>query len=151
MNKIILLFILFFSLNLYSQTDWVKWGKADISYAKKVEYSTKDYSFVGDNFTETMIKSFISVYWFFISEVDGDNCPFRPSCSNFFIDAVEETNLVQGVLILFDRMSRDLNFFERKHKYVLYDKLHYYDPVDFYTLNANKIPNLPLKAIQNSE
>lgn len=144
--------IFFFCLTCsYAQTDWVKWGKGEISYSKKNDFTTRDYSISGENFPEAALKSLTSVYWYFISDVDGDNCPFRPSCSNFLIEAVKETNFPQGVLMFFDRFTRDLNIFQRNQKYPRYGLTYYYDPVSNYTLNENLIQYAPPNKIIRSE
>ncbi len=142
-NKILALVFLFYFSSLFAQTDWIKWEKADVSYPKKSQKIERDFILYGNNFTGTVLKSFAAEYWFFISDVDGDNCPFSPSCSNFLIEAVNETNLPQGVLMFFDRFTRDLNVFNRMNKYPRFGVSHYYDPVFFYTLDENKIHYLP--------
>jgi len=147
-------FILLFSAYtaiISAQTDWVKWEKADLTYSKDNEDSKRDYSILGDNFSETALNSLTSVYWFFISDLDGDNCPFRPSCSNFFVEAVKETNLAQGLLIFFDRFTRDLNIFSRANKYPHFGAKYYYDPISLYTLVEDKIHYLPPNTFIKSE
>ncbi len=143
MLKIFLL--IFFCFYFYSsaQTDWVKWEKADPKYAVEFESSRRDYNFSGLNFSEAIVKSFTAGYWFFISDVDGDNCPFRPSCSSFLVEAVKETNPPHGVLMFFDRFTRDLNIFNRSDKYPRFGKIHFHDPVYLYTLDEEKIKYLP--------
>ncbi len=142
-KKILALVFLFYFSSLFAQTDWAKWEKADLSYSGKSEKIERNFTVSGNNFSETVIKSFAEVYWFFISDVDGDNCPFKPSCSHFLIEAVQETNLPQGVLMFFDRFTRDLNVFNRKNKYPHFGFALYYDPVSLYTLDENKIHYLP--------
>jgi len=83
--------------------------------------------------------------------VDGENCPFNPSCSGFLIEAIKETNLPQGTLMFFDRFTRDLNIFGRMNHYPRYGALHLYDPVDLYTLNEDKIQYLPPTILIKSE
>lgn len=142
--KLKLSFLLFVSVaNLYSQFDLAKWGKTEISYIKKTERQSRDYSVRTESVSQLMLKPFISAYWFFISDLDGDNCPFRPSCSKFLIEAVNETNLPQGVLMFFDRFTRDMNIFNRADKYPRYDDSHYFDPVSLYTLDEKKINYIP--------
>lgn len=143
MNKIIYLSFLFCCCNLSAQTDYEKWNKAEISYAQNIEQGSRDYSIMGDNISQTIVKSFTSAYWFFISDVDGDNCPFKPSCSHFLIEAVKETNLPQGVLMFFDRFTRDLNVFGRINKYPRIGNASYYDPITLYTSDENTIKYLP--------
>jgi putative component of membrane protein insertase Oxa1/YidC/SpoIIIJ protein YidD len=121
----------------------MKWEKSDTSYAQRNTYVGRDYSITGNNISQIIVKSFTSAYWFFISDVDGDNCPFDPSCSRFLIEAVKETNLPQGVLMFFDRFTRDLNVFGRLNKYPRFGATSYYDPVTLYTLDENEIKYLP--------
>lgn len=150
--KIIFALILFFLFTpIYAQTDWVKWEKADLSYSKNNDYTKRDYSISGESFSEIIIKSMISAYWFFISDVDGENCPFNPSCSSFFVQAVKETNLPQGVLMFFDRFTRDLNIFNRANKYPRIGVAHYHDPVSLYTLDEDKIQYISLSTFIKSE
>jgi putative component of membrane protein insertase Oxa1/YidC/SpoIIIJ protein YidD len=147
-------FILLFSActaNISAQTDWVKWEKANMSYSNDNEQLKRDYSISGESFSEAALKSLASAYWFFISDLDGDNCPFRPSCSNFFIGAVKETNLPHGVLIFFDRFTRDLNIFNRANKYPHFGAKYYYDPVSLYTFVEDKIHYLPPNTFIKSE
>jgi putative component of membrane protein insertase Oxa1/YidC/SpoIIIJ protein YidD len=125
---------LFFLVDLYSQTDWEKWGKAELDYKFNDSFRSRDYSFDSDNAGKFILKSFVNAYWFFVSDVDGDNCPFRPSCSAFFYDAVNETNIFQGTLMFFDRFTRDLNIF-KKGEYPRTREGYYYDPSFLYTLS----------------
>jgi putative component of membrane protein insertase Oxa1/YidC/SpoIIIJ protein YidD len=127
----------------YSQTDWQKWGKKVISYQFKSENSQRNYSVnnndPGDVFTGSLVKA----YWFFISDVDGDNCPFRPSCSSFFLQAVKETNLIQGSLMFFDRFTRDMDISNRIGYYARTEDGHLYDPPASYRLNSALIKYYP--------
>jgi putative component of membrane protein insertase Oxa1/YidC/SpoIIIJ protein YidD len=151
MIKLYFLVLLYCLANTYSQTDWVKWGKADLSYIKNDEFKKRDFSLSGESFSEIALKSITAAYWFIISDVDGDNCPFNPSCSNFFVQAVRETNLPQGMLMFFDRFTRDLNIFNRDNKYPRIGAVHYHDPVYLYTLNEDKIRYLPPNTFIKSE
>ena len=150
--KIIFVLVLFFILSpIYAQTDWIKWEKADLSYRKSSEFDKRDYSISGKSLSETAIKSITVAYWFFISDVDGDNCPFSPSCSKFLVQAINETNLPQGMLMFFDRFTRDLNIFNRVNKYPRTGAVHYHDPVYLYTLDEDKIRYLPPNTFIKSE
>ncbi|SRR5690606_18113181 len=111
-----------------------KWKAKEISYQHKKMEKRRDYSFSGNSAGEVLSKSFINIYRIFFSDVDGDNCPFNPSCSQFFIESVEETNLFQGVLMFADRFTRDMNFVNRSGKYFIDDSGRYYDPPSLYTL-----------------
>lgn len=142
------LFIIFISFaTAFSQTDWVKWEKADYSYQIPNEFRHRDYSFQADNFEEAFVKSVGNTYWFLISDLDGDNCPFRPSCSSFLIQSAKETNLLQGTLMFFDRFTRDMNIYKGHNHYPQVKKGYYYDPITLYTLDKDKINYIPPSVI----
>jgi putative component of membrane protein insertase Oxa1/YidC/SpoIIIJ protein YidD len=135
--------ILFFALSIGAQTDWVKWGKTDFSYEIKQENPHRQYSISGNNIGETALKTLAVSYWFFISDVDGDNCPFSPTCSSFFLQSVKETNIIQGTLMFADRFTRDMDFVDRLSHYPMAKNRHFYDPPSLYTLNTSKINYIP--------
>jgi putative component of membrane protein insertase Oxa1/YidC/SpoIIIJ protein YidD len=147
-NSIIILILI--SVSFYPQTDWEKWDKAEFDYRLPDNFKQRDYSFDTENTGKLITKSVVNAYWFFISDVDGDNCPFRPSCSSFFVDAVEETNILQGTLMFFDRFTRDLNIF-KKGNYPVVHSGHFHDPASLYTLSENKIKYIPPNEIIISE
>jgi putative component of membrane protein insertase Oxa1/YidC/SpoIIIJ protein YidD len=149
MIKIIAL-IFISALNIYSQTDWKKWGKADINYEIKSENHNRNYSLTGNNAGETALKALAITYWVFISEVDGDNCPFSPTCSSFFLQSVKETNIIQGALMFSDRFTRDMNVFDRFSHYPIAANRHFYDPPSLYTLNYTKIKYIPAGEVVNN-
>ncbi len=140
--KTFLAFIILSTVS-FSQSDWVRWGKSDFSYQKPDNTLKRIYSIKCDNVSEVLTSSLTSVYWFFISDVDGDNCPFRPTCSSFFVSSVKQTNLIQGTLMFFDRFTRDMNFVNRNKHYPQVDDGHFYDPVTLYELNPEKIKYIP--------
>jgi putative component of membrane protein insertase Oxa1/YidC/SpoIIIJ protein YidD len=137
----LLIFILI-SINISAQTDWEKWDKAETDYRLPGKVTHRDYSFDSENFSRSLVKSFANAYWFFISDVDGDNCPFRPSCSAFFVEAVKETNIFKGTLMFFDRFTRDVNIF-KKNKYPHTNHSYFYDPINLYTLHPGLIEYIP--------
>ncbi len=141
--KFLFVLITFISFSAFSQTDWVKWEKADYSYQTKSQTRNRDYSFTFSGVGDFISKSFINTYWFFISDVDGDNCPFRPSCSAFFAESVKETNIFQGTLMFFDRFTRDMNIFKGHNHYPRVSSGRYFDPPSLYTLNEEKIDFKP--------
>jgi putative component of membrane protein insertase Oxa1/YidC/SpoIIIJ protein YidD len=106
--NLILLF-LFITTSAFCQIENLKWQKANPSYEKPTKQAHRDYSFESGNAGEFLTKSLANAYWFFISDVDGDNCPFRPSCSSFLLQSVKETNIFQASLMFFDRFTRDMN------------------------------------------
>ncbi len=148
--KFIFAFFFIPTLLLNAQTDWEKWKKAEFDYKLSDPTRSREYSFESDNVGDFLTKSFINTYWFFISDVDGDNCPFRPTCSSFFVDAVKETNVLQGSLMFFDRFTRDLNIF-KKGNYPRVLSGRYYDPANLYTLSEEKILYIPANEIVTSE
>jgi hypothetical protein len=135
---------------LFSQTDWERWGKADFSFEINKDKSQRNYSINGDNTGQIILKAAAVGYWFFISNVDGDNCPFSPTCSSFFLQSVKETNIVQGTLMFSDRFTRDMNIIGRLSHYPIAKNRHYYDPPTLYTLDKNKIKYIPAGVIVNN-
>jgi putative component of membrane protein insertase Oxa1/YidC/SpoIIIJ protein YidD len=126
-----------------NSTDRQKWGKAAYLYIipEPNGLVKRNYSLSGENFGGTILQSFADVYWFFISDVDGDNCSFNPTCSSFFMLAVKRTNILQGTLMFADRFTRDLNLFKLGY-YPRMPDGHFYDPVNLYTLNKNDITSI---------
>ncbi|HEX9251550.1 MAG TPA: membrane protein insertion efficiency factor YidD [Ignavibacteriaceae bacterium] len=138
-----LLFFILLTFSVYPQTDWVRWEKSDPTYQIKNNSLEREYDLSIESVSDVIVKPVISAYWFFISDVDGDNCPFEPSCSSFFVKSVEETNILQGTIIFFDRFTKDTNAFGRKEHYPKFGKNHFYDPVSLYTLDKAKINYIP--------
>jgi putative component of membrane protein insertase Oxa1/YidC/SpoIIIJ protein YidD len=145
------LLLLVFIPSAFCQVENLKWQKADLSYEKQTHSSKRDYSFESENAGELLAKSLANAYWFFISDVDGDNCPFRPSCSAFLMQSINETNIFQSSLMFFDRFTRDMNIAKGFGHYPRVSDGHYYDPPQNYTLNKNKIIYLPPAYIVDGE
>ena len=149
-NKLkIFLFFLILIASIYPQSDWVRWEKFEPSYEIKTDEEKRDYDLSIESVTDVVVKPITDTYWFFISDVDGDNCPFYPSCSRFFVESVRETNLIQGTLMFFDRFTRDTNFIGRDKHYPRYGTNHYYDPVSLYLLKERKIIYVPQNTFVN--
>jgi len=149
-NKKYLLSILFISqVAIYSQTDWVRWEKSDLTYQLKNNYLEREYDLSIESVSDVIVKPVINAYWFFVSDVDGANCPFQPSCSSFLVQSIKETNVFQGVVMFFDRFTRDTNIFGRHEHYPRYGKNHFYDPVSLYTLEEENINYIPAKTYVN--
>lgn len=127
--------------------NYLKWGKAEISYQKTNNFRHRDYSFESENAAEFAARSFANAYWFFISDLDGDNCPFRPSCSSFFVESAKETNVLQAALMFFDRFTRDMNIYKGHTHYPRVQNGYYYDPVTLYTLVEDSINYIPASVI----
>ncbi|MBS3945048.1 MAG: membrane protein insertion efficiency factor YidD [Melioribacter sp.] len=121
-----------------AQTDWVKWDAVEVSY-KISNASSKNIITQKQNTGSGIISFLRNIYGFFISELDGDNCPFYPSCSHFFVQAISESGMIKGPLMFADRFIRDLNFFKGKNSYPIHRIGKFYDPVSNYTLNEQMI------------
>lgn len=145
-KKYFFLFLFISQLAVYSQTDWVRWEKSEPSYQLKNNYFERDYDFSIESVSDVIVKPIINTYWFFVSDVDGANCPFHPTCSSFLIQSVKETNIFQGTLMFFDRFTRDTNIFGRHKHYPKFGDRHFYDPVTLYTLDKEKIKFIPAKS-----
>ncbi len=149
-NKKYFLWI-FFLLHFcsFAQTDWVRWEKSDPTYQKNDPYIQREYDLSINSVSDIIIIPVINAYWFFVSDLDGANCPFQPSCSSFFAESIKETNIFQGTLMFFDRFTRDTNLFERRKNYPHFDKYHFYDPIRLYTLEKEKIKIIPANSFVN--
>lgn len=132
-------FLFLFVVSSIAQTDWQRWEKSEPSYIKETNNLKRDYSYQNNSLSYIFSKTLINAYWILISEVDGDNCPFHPSCSSFLVESVHETNLIQGALMFFDRFTRDSNPVGREEHYPIYKEYRFYDPPTLYTLDKNKI------------
>jgi putative component of membrane protein insertase Oxa1/YidC/SpoIIIJ protein YidD len=147
----VFLFSLLFITSALCQIENLKWRKADFSYEKQIHSSKRDYSFNSENAGEFLTKSLTNAYWFFISDVDGDNCPFRPTCSAFFLQSAKETNIFQASLMFFDRFTRDMNVAKGHDHYPKVSAGYFYDPAQNYTLNQGRIKYLPPVFIVDDE
>ncbi len=128
---------------IFSQSEWKKWGKANYSYELPTSQVKRDYSINEKGAGNFLLKAAADAYWIFISDVDGDNCSFSPTCSSFFLQAVNQTDIVQGTLMFFDRFTRDMDIYKKYDQYPRVEDGHFYDPPSLYTLNKNKIKYLP--------
>lgn len=148
-RSVIICLVLFTSALVHAQeTDWQRWEKSEVQYtsvpASEISPAKEERSF-GSFLLGTSHK----LYSFFISDLDGDNCPFEPTCSNFFIQSVKATNIFQGSLMFIDRFTRDMNILKINHYPFTPDRLHFTDPVMNYTLSADKIRYIPPETIKN--
>ena len=74
------------------------------------------------------MQGLIRFYQIFISPAGGpDRCGFRPSCSHYGYQAIQEQGPVVGVIMIGDRQTR-CNIFER-HGYTRLPNGKLYDPV----------------------
>ena len=109
MNKLLLIILLISLCFLPRQkrTD----GEKQISPTRYIlPHSERSYGIEKGSLSNIFVDRFTHAYWILISDVDGDNCPFSPSCSSFFVESVKETNIFQGTLMFADRLTRDTNF-----------------------------------------
>jgi putative component of membrane protein insertase Oxa1/YidC/SpoIIIJ protein YidD len=128
--KIFFLLILTSPFFLIAQKETEKWEKAQHSYEIKPTHI--NHSHTSSN---SIAGITVSLYKFFISDLDGDNCAFSPSCSSFFVESVNESGFFTGVLMTFDRLTRDFNPVGRNTNYPLRLNGKYYDPVQNYSMN----------------
>lgn len=142
-KNIVLLFFILLTFSVYPQIDWVRWEKSDPTYQIKNNSIEREYDLSIETVSDVIVKPVINAYWFLISDVDGANCPFEPSCSSFFVKSINETNILQGTIMFFDRFTRDTNAFGRQKHYPMFGKNHFYDPVSLYTLDKSKINYIP--------
>jgi len=121
---------LFLSIQILAQVDLYKWKTAENEYILKPDI------LIIDDIESKNIDSnkniFISFYKIFISNIDGDNCPFHPSCSSFFSEAVEQVGIIEGTLLFSDRLTRDTNLFKDIKKYGKYHNHKLADPLKKY-------------------
>ena len=148
---IVFLFSALFTTSAFCQIENLKWQKADITYEKQVNFAKRNYSFESENAGEFIAKSLANAYWFFISDVDGDNCPFRPTCSSFLLQSVKETNIFQASFMFFDRFTRDINIAKGHNHYPRVSAGYFYDPPQNYTLNQGRINYLSPDIIVEDE
>lgn len=146
-----ILFFLIFTFALYAQSDLQKWGKADVSYQMKPVNTERSYGIEKGSVTDMFVSGLTHAYWIFISDVDGDNCAFSPSCSSFFIESVKETNIFQGTLMFADRLTRDSNFINRQFRYPFAENGRLYDVPTNYKLDAAEIKYYPPFVSVNDE
>lgn len=132
-----LLAILNCTADLSAQTDWERWGKAEISY--RIPSPAVNAEKEEDNIVSGALSILKSIYSFFISDLDGDNCPFYPSCSSFYVQSVREEGLIKGTLMFADRFTRDMNFIKDPSGYPLHAAGKFFDPPGNYALKEDKI------------
>jgi putative component of membrane protein insertase Oxa1/YidC/SpoIIIJ protein YidD len=130
----------------YTQTDWVKWEAEEVSFSVN-QPPNKNAQPQSQELGSGIMKFIRNIYAFFISDLDGDNCPFYPSCSHFFVQAVGEAGLIKGSLMFADRFIRDLNFFKSLNSYPVHQSGKFFDPVGNYSLEPRRIKYIPSKNI----
>jgi putative component of membrane protein insertase Oxa1/YidC/SpoIIIJ protein YidD len=136
--KLIILIIFISVISLSAQNDWVKWESKQVSYELPIRQN-HDYAVDKSGIGLTVLSVALNAYSFFISDLDGDNCAFSPSCSSFYLQAIKETSIFKGTLMFADRFTRDMNFFKGSNQYALLPSNKFYDPASNYTLHSEKI------------
>ncbi|RJP70911.1 MAG: membrane protein insertion efficiency factor YidD [Ignavibacteriales bacterium] len=131
--KFVFAFIALLAATCLCQEDYARWQAKELSYQIKNE-EIHDLQSSNKDLEDVLITAARSVYKIFISDVDGDNCPFEPTCSAFFIESVRQTNLIQGSLMFADRFTRDLNFLKVLNHYPVTKRARFFDPTENYKL-----------------
>lgn len=127
----VLLYILIFSTILNAQTEWTKWSAVEFNYVS--------YGFDNAQQNDYDFLAFLAIgYRYLISDIDGDNCPFEPACSAFFVKSIKSEGLFKGFLMFSDRFLRDINFFKGLNDYPVSEKGKFYDPPEIYSLLPKK-------------
>lgn len=147
--KLLIVILIVYSFSAFSQNESFKWEKAEYLYRTDDSHNKRNISFGSDNPFELITKSFVYSYRLLISDLDGDNCPFHPSCSSFLLHAVEETNIVQGTLMFFDRFTRDASFIGRYERYPIHISGKLYDPAHIYDLK--RYQHIPASKVIDAE
>ncbi len=68
-----------------------------------------NYSITTEVISPAKMSLFAKIYIVTISDYDGDNCRFSPTCSNFFWESSRTTNFFEANLMFGDRFLRDIN------------------------------------------
>ncbi len=132
----IVVFILILSNLIFAQTDWKRWQKVDVSYSIKSNGLEENHGHKKSSSTLSILKD---GYSFLISDLDGDNCPFYPTCSSFYVKSVSQTNIIKGTLMFADRFTRDSNLFKTREHYATHISGRLYDPIKNYLLTDSTI------------
>jgi putative component of membrane protein insertase Oxa1/YidC/SpoIIIJ protein YidD len=130
---------MFCSAAAFSQAETERWGVKENPYLLKEESGKRDYSLREKSFASAAVKIFIMGYWFFISDLDGDNCPFYPSCSSFLMQSAKNENIFKAGLMFGDRFTRDINIFGRDSHYPVIKNNRYFDPSELYASEKEKV------------
>lgn len=130
MTKFLLAILCLSSLSI-AQIETHKWETKTVDYLLQ-QNEEKSTTIKTNNVSTLLISSAQIIYHKLFSEYDGDNCPFYPSCSTFFVHAVDSLNIVFGSFLFADRFTRDLNFFKGFESYPIHQSGKFYDPVKKY-------------------
>lgn len=126
----------------YAQEASVKWGKRVPDYTLPSKNNGHTYDLEINSLSDIAVKPLLAGYHFFISDADGDRCPFIPSCSSFFVQCTHKTDIVTSLLLTADRLSRDANLFNRNRFYKQDKRTHrLLDSTDNYIRHEEKSAN----------
>lgn len=145
-----ILFFLFVLISITAQPETGRWTKKEIDYRFEIPQS-KSHRIDNSSISTLLASTAQTTYYFLISEHDGDNCPFYPSCSAFFVQSVKEYNFIKAFFMFGDRFTRDLNYLKGLKKYPLHSSGKFYDPPCNYSLNRNRIVIYPPNEIVDEE
>jgi putative component of membrane protein insertase Oxa1/YidC/SpoIIIJ protein YidD len=143
MRYLSIILLLTLNTSFFSQDSTSLWKKKVPNYAKQNVVVNAEPDFSSGSFFGSFIKSAVKIYGYTISQHDGDNCPFHPTCSAFFIDAVTKKGVIEGTLLFTDRFTRDANFYKPSGKYYRLSNGKFYDPVERYLLKSTEFIYAP--------
>lgn len=133
-----IIFILLFTTFNFMSYSWAQeieplfWNKKDINYIKEV---VSDKVFYEHSEEKSFIHLSFNLYKELISKFDGENCPFIPSCSEFFLEAYKRTNIINSILLLSDRFQREINPFKKDNYQICNNR--FIDRVEEYIFYRN--------------
>lgn len=113
------------------------WSARKPDYQTELKPEGKNYTLSFNSLSDYLTVPLIYTYWFAISEPDGDKCPFHPSCSSFLMNSIDDTGLITGTLLFFDRFTRDANIVNRREHYPLITKGKHFDAHYLYLLDGS--------------
>jgi len=134
MKKIILILSLF-SVYLQAQTDWERWEKKSPNF--QIENEENNLSNNSQNYSFFLLLK--DSYNVLLSDFDGNNCPFYPTCSQFYFQSINETNILKGTLMFADRFTRDSNLFKSRSHYPRHISGRLFDPIENYLLSDSSV------------
>lgn len=138
-----IIYLIICFVQLSAQTDLYRWEKVDNYLLNSHHYDfpqNKLSDLVNDNSLKNIniANYFIEFYKATFSNFDGDNCRFSPSCSEFLVESTKLTHPIFSVLLFFDRLTRDTNFFS-DNKYKIVNNRFYDPPSDYIFYSTNQV------------
>ncbi len=135
MTKILkILIITVFITSLFAQTEKGIWTKKTHSFVIELQ-STKVNKNKKSNLSTKIFSNIRNLYQKVFSDYDGDNCPFYPSCSHFFVLSLKRVSILKASLMFADRFTRDANIFKNSEEYPRKINNRFYDPPKYYDVN----------------